>query len=395
MEAVSCDICHSRQFDVVRQDRWVSPDLSQWFPVLTCVCQDCGHVYNNPCLTADEIRGFYRGQKRESFQVSRGESKGLNAADTNLLTSHTGKGNGRKALEVGCYTGYMSHRLQAEGWEVEGLEPNPDSAQVARDQFGIHVHECMLEDYDTDRRYDLLFMGGVLEHVRSPTEFLLRVNQLLNIGGYLYVRVPNLDDLEYDTAADLFILEHLHNFSSVALRMLFEKTGFETLITTAHDKFPRSFISIGRKTHDLESPAPFHLKNQKDQVKASITEYNRRIESERGKINQKLKPLLRDPKPRVVIYGAGSHTEILLRNTLLSDLNLVALVDSNPKKWGDTAFGFPVQNPETYDKNQADAVVISSRAFQEEIYQRIQHWEDESVQVIRLYDLESSRFAHE
>lgn len=396
MESQNCNICQSNDFDVVRMDRWNAPDKCLWYPVLTCVCRVCGHAYNNPTLSEAEVHSFYQNQKRESFQVSRGESKGLNAADVDHLTRLSGPGNGRSALEIGCYTGYLASRLDKAGWQVEGLEPNTVSAQKARELHNLTVHECLFEDFNTKHRYDLIFLGGVLEHVRDPTAFLLKINRLLADDGLVYIRVPNLDDLEYDTAAELFILEHLHNFSSAVMEMLMEKTGFTTMGTHVHRKFPRSFVTVGKKAHAVDNPQTFRVDNRHGTVKRAIEEYSARIAKHRDSLNQIFRGLsLENPEPRVAIYGVGDHTGLLLQHTLLGELNVTTLLDSNPSKQGSIAFGSSVHDPDTFDREQIDVVVISSRAFQEEIYQRIQHWENEGIRILRLYDLSGSRFVDE
>lgn len=396
MEACYCDICEANNFDVVRMDRWNSPDGSIWYPVLTCLCKQCGHVFNNPTLNQSEIQVFYREQKRESFQIARGESKGLNTADVDYLTQMEGRGNHRRALEIGCYTGYLSSRLADAGWQVEGLEPNPVSAQKARELHGLTVHECLFEDYSSPTPYDLIFLGGVLEHVRSPTAFLLRINQLLTPQGLAYVRVPRLDDLGYDTAADLFILEHLHNFSANAMHMLMTKTGFEVLDSHVHADFPRSFVTLARKLEHRNHAGTFELNNQFARIKTDISQYAAHIDRQRSLLDQKFRALaMETPTPRIAVYGVGSHTDMLMQHTLLGQLNVSSVLDSNPLKHGAKAFGHPVENPDDINLGEIDVVVISSRAFQEEIYQRIRHWKQKGVRILRLYDLSKSRYAKE
>ncbi len=395
MESVNCDVCDSNSFEVLRQDSFNSLDGVTSYPILTCVCNGCGHVYNNPALDQNELSAFYANQKRESFTMSRGESKGLNAADAQLLTQMVGPGNGCKALEIGCYTGYMMKHLCNAGWQLEGLEPNSASAAIARENTGCDVHEAMFEDYQAQHSYDLIFLGGVLEHVKSPTSFLLKINLHLNAGGYAYVRVPNLDDLEYDTAADVFVLEHLHNFTSRSLSNLFAKCGFEPVHFGVHERFPRSFVGIAKKVTDTVAPLATSFTDESLINKEKIRSFNHSVLERRKQLDRKIEPLLQQPRPRVAIYGAGSHTEIILRNTNLDKANIVTILDSNPNKWGDIAFGFQVNDPNKVALDDIDAVVISSRSFQEEIYQAIAHWQEQRVEIVRLYDLDNSRFKHE
>lgn len=395
MEATACDICSERHFDVVREDRWVAPETGRWYPIITCVCRGCGHVYLNPWLSFDELEEFYKSNKHLSFQVSRGESKGLNAADIAFLGDTVGPGAGRPALEVGCYSGYMLARLAAAGWCVEGVEPNADSADAARRLTGLKIHETMFEKLATDRRYALLVMGGLIEHVQSPTAILLKANSLLERDGALYVRTPNIEDLGYESAADLFVLEHPHVFSKSTMRMLFQKTGFRVVAQHVHPLFPRSFVTVGRKVGDADGPQAFTVESQRQKVLAALAGYDRQVAHHRHEVDRRLDPFLGDPRPPVAVFGAGSHTGLLLQHTRLRDLNIVCVLDSDPRKWGGSAFGIPVESPETFDRQRVRAIIISSRAFQEEIHARIAHWQVDGPAIVRLYDLQGSRFEHE
>ena len=394
MEATICDICEHNDFDAVRMERFTEHLGERWYPVLTCVCRVCGHVFMNPRMTDSELAEFYAKQMRESFQVPRGEKIGLFKADMDFITTLLGPGNGKRVLEVGCYAGHMLKRLRDNGWAVEGLEPNLESSQRARKLFGIRVHTCMLEAFEIDdgEPFDLIVMGSVLEHVNSPTRALLKVNQLLKINGHLFVRVPNVEELTLDTVADVFVLEHPNMYSGNALRMLHQKTGMVEVARTVHERFRRHIISIARKETEAEIPQPFDVHNYHDRMMKQIEDYSTYIDTERRRVDQMLKPLYYPEPRRVAIYGAGTHTEFLLRYTNLYRANIVYLLDSNPEKWDMEFMGLQVRDPDTLDPSNVDAVIISSRAFQEEIYQRICHLEEQGVEVIRLYDLNSSRF---
>jgi SAM-dependent methyltransferase len=343
-------------------------------------------------MTSSEVSDHYREQYRESFQESRGERIGLNEADASFVRRQLGHGDGRRVLEVGCYTGYFLNHLKNHGWIVEGIEPNPDSATEARESFGFTVHETMLEKFEPDRRFDLIFAGSVLEHVREPTKSLLKMNQILRENGHLVIRVPNVLELELQTIADIFHIDHPHMFSPNALEMLLRKTGFQKTAMRSHEQFQRQLICSAKKVEESANPLTFKIENHHDRILSYIRTYSEHIRQERNRVQNKLRVLNESPPTNVAIYGAGSHTEFLFRYTEIERVDVICLLDSNPHKWGSTFFGYPIYNPENIKQLDLDAVVISSRAFQDEIFQDIKYLEDNGVDVIRLYDTENSRY---
>lgn len=77
---------------------------------------------------------------------------------------------------------------------------------------------------------------------------------------------------------------------------------------------------------------------------------------------------------RYALYGAGARGQDILRKLLSMGNPPVLVVDSNPEKWGTTAQGCVIEQPDRImeRRNQFDMVVIGSAAFSEEIKERLQ-----------------------
>lgn len=89
----------------------------------------------------------------------------------------------------------------------------------------------------------------------------------------------------------------------------------------------------------------------------------------------------------IAIYGAGEHTARLFKETSIGKAHIVAVVDSDPAKWGTVVGGISVVSPADGAKRGADSVVISSRSFQEEIFEYLSSdpgWS--KCEIVRLYD---------
>lgn len=70
----------------------------------------------------------------------------------------------------------------------------------------------------------------------------------------------------------------------------------------------------------------------------------------------------------LVIFGAGNHTKYLLNHTGIGAANVLAISDNNSERWGKRFFGYTVIPPSEIAQSGAQAVIVSSRAFPDEIY---------------------------
>ncbi len=91
------------------------------------------------------------------------------------------------------------------------------------------------------------------------------------------------------------------------------------------------------------------------------------------------------PKKRILIYGAGEHTAGLFRWTNLLATNIVAIADQDPLLHTRKLWGFDVIPPDRILDLSPEVILISSKTFQDEIYDSLRKLEDRGIEVIRLY----------
>ena len=133
--------------------------------------------------------------------------------------SHRGR-----LLDVGCSIGTLMSVAREMDWEVEGLEPNPKAANLARKQ-GFPVHEGFLTvDFARQRTgvYRCVVMSDVIEHCPDPLKAIRLARELLAPEGFLLVSTPNLESY-WCKKFQLKPMEHLFLFNSSNLRSLLER----------------------------------------------------------------------------------------------------------------------------------------------------------------------------
>jgi len=92
-------------------------------------------------------------------------------------------------LDIGCGDGVLFPFLSQFG-DVEGIEPDPavvSEASPWRERIQIRPFD---ESFSPGRRYDVILMLDVLEHLDDPLRALRQVHGLLKDDGRLILTVP-------------------------------------------------------------------------------------------------------------------------------------------------------------------------------------------------------------
>ena len=105
-------------------------------------------------------------------------------------------GSGKRVLEFGCSTGYMSRFFVKRGCQVTGIEWDPLAAAEAR---GV-CEEVVVADLDTrplldilpGKPFDVAVFGDVLEHLRDPWRVLDETRSFLGPGSFVVISLPNV-----------------------------------------------------------------------------------------------------------------------------------------------------------------------------------------------------------
>jgi 2-polyprenyl-3-methyl-5-hydroxy-6-metoxy-1,4-benzoquinol methylase len=137
-----------------------------------------------------------------------------------------------RLLDVGCSSGHFLKVAHDHGFDVYGIEPNPDMVKFATEQLELpNVRAGVLKGSDYSPNYfDVITLWDVLEHVPSPHELLLEVFQILKLGGWVFAYTENVESFNvFVTGVDseMFAPDvHLRHYSAKTFRMEFENAGF-------------------------------------------------------------------------------------------------------------------------------------------------------------------------
>ncbi len=97
-----------------------------------------------------------------------------------------------KALEMGCFNGAFS-KLLAQKYDdltvIDAVDEFLDNVRVINNN--IKTACTLFENYETNERYDCIFIAHVLEHLADPVSVLAKARELLTPKGRIFLIVPN------------------------------------------------------------------------------------------------------------------------------------------------------------------------------------------------------------
>ena len=205
-------------------------------------CRHCGHVYANPRWRGDDLLNAYQAVKDDTYIRERQGRELTFSRHLAALEQVTGPPAGRSLLDVGAYIGVFVEVARAAGWNASGVEPSAWAVRVAR-QRDLPIYQGTQATLQlAGRRFDVITMWDVIEHVDDPATELSSAYQLLRPGGWLAVHTMDVDSL----AARLmgrrwpwFMDMHIHYFSRRTLTQLLRKQQFEVVWVGTQGRYLR------------------------------------------------------------------------------------------------------------------------------------------------------------
>jgi 2-polyprenyl-3-methyl-5-hydroxy-6-metoxy-1,4-benzoquinol methylase len=168
-----------------------------------------------------------------------------------------------RLLDAGCSTGLFLDLARARGFNVSGVEFSKESANFARDHFGLSVDDGDIQAVDkAGGQFDVITMFDVIEHVPDPLADMRAIHDLLKPGGLFVVSTPNIDGLFPRLSLPFAKMvdhwphaeppHHLFQFSIKTLGKMLETAGF-AVEAVRHEGMALSY-SFGQLPSLMRSP---------------------------------------------------------------------------------------------------------------------------------------------
>ncbi len=195
-------------------------------------CSSCNMVYLNPVLTDEELTKFY--QSNHSVQ-----SEIVETDDDDFYVKIYNKGldsiqevqhKSVSILDVGCSSGFFLDQARMRSFDTYGIELNAAEYQQAKAK-GHLVYDQLLESIHFEKKFDVISMWDVFEHLKDGNFYLAKMKDLLSEQGVIFLQIPSSDSLAakiLQEDCNMFDgLEHVNLYGANTITKLAHKCGLE------------------------------------------------------------------------------------------------------------------------------------------------------------------------
>jgi 2-polyprenyl-3-methyl-5-hydroxy-6-metoxy-1,4-benzoquinol methylase len=186
---MSCTICGSTDVSIL------IPEVSG-AQIFTCGGCDNAFTWPKPTLPDYRSADF---QSREGSRVQLTLMKDIPVEieqsyriQCEMILRHVPLG--ASVLEIGGGEGIFLEMLKKVGYDVELTEPSRSAAMRARLR-GLIVYEDYFQSIDFKKKYSVICMAHVLEHMDNPVTVLAGLRELLIPGGIVLLTQTNFRGL--------------------------------------------------------------------------------------------------------------------------------------------------------------------------------------------------------
>ncbi len=200
-------------------------------------CNGCGLLFRDDLGAADRFADFYPrgywwdGEGTLAALERRYREWVMTRDHLRFVRTVLPESTDLALLDVGCGSGLFVRLASRAGFRAAGVESSAEAvAAAARLGNDLVIHGDELTAAESGRRFDVVTLFHVLEHVPDPFKFLRRVQKLLTRPGHLFVQVPNRASFQ----ARLFgprwhgldCPRHVCNYTTYALLYILGRSGF-------------------------------------------------------------------------------------------------------------------------------------------------------------------------
>lgn len=178
---------------------------------------------------------------------------------------------GSAVLDFGCSTGYYGEYIKKnKNAAVYGVEISEDRFEAEKVLDGVYSFDLDGEWPAAiyERKYDVVFYGDVIEHLKDPEEALRKTKKLLKLNGKVYVSTPNIahtsirlellgGNFEYESMG---ILDntHLKYFTLNSLTKLVTDAGYSIdRIDYSISDYPKEIVQEILNNYGLKASSKF------------------------------------------------------------------------------------------------------------------------------------------
>lgn len=235
MENITCPICGSLEI--------IFFHVKNNYNIYSCKNCEAGFVFPTPGdLKNIYTKGYFKSENRNSghgYVNYDKDKEPMRIIFENYLKEAEKLMTGRRIFDIGTATGYFLDLAKKRGWETYGSDISSYATETAR-RRGHEVIVGDLANIKINKKFNVVTLWDVLEHLEDPKKYLEIANGILEDGGILFINTVNIRSVWARLMGKRWHLivppEHLFYFSPKSLRILLKNSGFTLLSMRSQGK---------------------------------------------------------------------------------------------------------------------------------------------------------------
>jgi len=246
LQEYNCPLCNS--------DKPNCLFVKQGFSIVKC--NKCNFVYVNPRIKNENLGALYRhnyftskdygysGYEQEkrlrvkNFKRWLDDSASFFPANNNIL-----------ALDVGCAAGYCLDVMMDKGWKAEGLELDEEMYNQLS-TAGYNVFNSELIEFNSDKKYSVITLFDVIEHIPDVDAVFKKLYQLLDENGVIILVTPDHNSFQQKLFRKQWFqykpIEHIQYFTSNTISAFGKRNGFKILFEKRSGQYADTQFILNR-----------------------------------------------------------------------------------------------------------------------------------------------------
>lgn len=133
-------------------------------------------------------------------------------------------------FDLGAGWGHFMLAAKEMGYKVSGIEISEQPFLYSKHDLNLPVEHIDFFDMKEDKKFDVITMWDVLEHIDKADLFIEKCSRLTKSDGILVLQVPQIDSYyakKYKDSWKMMGLDHVNYFSKKTITLLLEKYGYK------------------------------------------------------------------------------------------------------------------------------------------------------------------------
>lgn len=240
-----CNLCGSRKWiRLAHKDRY-------GLPASPNMCSRCGLVFLSPRPTQRAYATFYQALYRPLLSDYYGRpittasiqaEQSLYTAELIRLLTPWMQAGYRSLLDIGGSTGITAAAFTRQFDLLEGAIIDPSPAETAHAK-GLNVFNGFVEDFESSCTYDIVLMCQTVDHLLDIGRTLMKVRQLINLKGLLFVDIVDFRAayLRTQSIEKAIKVDHPYYLTDSTMRVYLSQWGFDVV----HTEIAQDSLHIG------------------------------------------------------------------------------------------------------------------------------------------------------